>query len=206
MSKSSTESILSDAAATLATVRLGLSDVLNTNPERRLPGVRNVVVFGRAVTNILQRLRSTEPEFNAWYQPFVAEMQADPLLSYLYKLRSEILKEGKLSTSVITSVSSFNFPSDMQRMGPPPPNAKSFFIGDQTGGSGWEVEVPDGSIAKYYVNLPGDIATSTVHLPDAPTEHLGQPLNDASIGEISQHYFNYLDNLLKQAKEHFSNP
>lgn len=68
----STATILRDVADTLRTAQLGLKDVCSTaEPGRRLPGLRNLVVFGRAVTNVLQNLRSTEPEFDRWYQPYV---------------------------------------------------------------------------------------------------------------------------------------
>src|SRR5436309_15318022 len=94
-----TPSILASAEQTLATARAGLEDVLAERPERRLPGLHNVVVFGRAVTNVLQNLRSTEPGFDEWYVPFVRQMESDPLMRFLYKLRSAILKRGTVSTS-----------------------------------------------------------------------------------------------------------
>jgi hypothetical protein len=63
-----------------------------------MPGLRNLIVFGRAVTNILQNLRSVvgAKTFDEWYMPLQEEMRDDELLKYFYELRTEILKEGSL--------------------------------------------------------------------------------------------------------------
>ena len=75
---------------------LGLEDFQQgTTPARRLAGIRNAVVWGRAVTNVLEHIRTFERDaFNAWYAPRSAALQARPDFKYLYELRSQILKEG----------------------------------------------------------------------------------------------------------------
>jgi hypothetical protein len=80
--------IFKNAQETLKSAEFGLQDLIKGPPERKLSGLRNLVVFGRAVTNVLQGLKSTEPEFEAWYQKYVDEMESDPLMKYFYKLRS----------------------------------------------------------------------------------------------------------------------
>ena len=124
-------------------------------------------MFGRAVTNVLQNLRSVDDRFDAWYQPFRKEMESDPLMRYLYTLRSQILKEGALPTGMTICIRELQLPRDMARFGPPPPGAKGLFIGDSTGGSGWNVELPAGRIEKYYAEMPGDIGAVWVRLPEA---------------------------------------
>ena len=203
MPNKTTASILASAEQTLTTARAGFDDLVGSRPERRLPGLRNLVVFGRAVTNVLQNLRSTEPAFDEWYAPFVREMESDPLMRFLYKLRSEILKEGTVPTSVNAYIHRLEFPHDLTKFGPPPPNARSFFIGDQNGGSGWEVALPDGQVAKYYAALPGDIGQVTVHLAGAPTDHLGQQLKDNRVETICAACLDYLGRLVTQAKRRF---
>jgi hypothetical protein len=198
-----TGSILTNATQTLAGARLGLEDVQGPKPERRLAGARNLVVFGRAVTNVLQNLRSTEPAFDSWYEPYVKEMEGDPLLRFLYKLRSEILKEGVMSTGVSAYLSTFRFPEDMARLGPPPPNAKSFFIGDQNGGVGWEVAVGEGQLEKYYVELPGDIGEVSLHLHNAPSDHLGSKISDDRLETICEAYIRYLEKMVRDAQTRF---
>jgi hypothetical protein len=184
----------------LAIAKLGLTDVLERKPERRLGGLRNLIVFGRAVTNVLQNLRPIWPEFDSWYQPYVAEMRADPLLRYFYKLRSEILKEGRLTTSSSLKIASFAS-QDMHRLGPPPTGARGFFIGDQAGGSGWEVELPDGTLEKLYIDLPGVISSSEIHLPDAPREHRGEIIRDTRIETLATLYYEYLSMMVADARQ-----
>ncbi|OAQ20169.1 hypothetical protein TDIS_1671 [Thermosulfurimonas dismutans] len=124
-------------------------------------------------------------------------------MKYFYKLRSKILKEGLLETSTRIYIRQLQIPEDLTRFGPPPPNAKGFFIGDKLGGSGWEVQLPDGSIEKYYVELPQDIGFVSLHFPDAPKCHLGQEINDTSIPNLAKLYIDYLRHLVMAAKEKF---
>jgi hypothetical protein len=203
MQVKTTNEILKRCDETLATARFGLEDI-KSSPERRLAGLRNLVVFGRAITNVLQNLRSTEPDFNEWYKPFQEEMENDPLMKYFYRLRSEILKQGNLGTGSYAHIRTFHFPQDLQKVGPPPPNAKSFFIGDQLGGSGWEVLMDDGSVTKYYVNLSGEIGRTGLHLLEAPDEHLGNKLYNKDIEYIGGLYLDYLKRLVDQAKTKFN--
>ena len=130
-------------------------------------------------------------------------MRGDPLLRYFYLLRTEILKEGKLKTGNMLHIKSFEFPKDMQRLGPPPPGAGAFFMGDQAGGSGWEIKLPNGDTEKFYVDMPRDIATSEVHLPDAPLIHKGVTISHPKIETLSQFYFNYLNALVEAARVQF---
>jgi hypothetical protein len=185
-------------------VEKGLADLSSGDPNRRVAGLHNVVVFGRAVTNVLQNLRSTEPDFDAWYAPHLAEMEGDPLLKYLYTLRSDILKKGVLPVGVSTYIRQLRFPQDAARLGPPPPNARGFFIGDSLGGSGWEVELADGRTEKYYAKLPADVGATTLHLPDAPVMHMGQPLKGNDVTTIGRAYVAYLRKLVTDAEQQFA--
>ncbi len=195
--------IMGRVRETLRVAKLGLEDLTKGPPERKLAGLRNLIVFGRAVTNVLQNLRSTESTFEEWYGKYVEEMKSDPLMKYFYELRSEILKEGKLEHVTQLYIRDFQPSRDMRRFGPPPPNAKGFFMGDQYGGSGWEVQLHDGSIEKLYVELPYDIAVASLHFPRPPENHLGSKMEDLSIEKLASLYFAYLDRLVVSAKEEF---
>lgn len=116
MIQKSVESIIKYAEEILKTAEFGLNDLINAHPERKLAGLRNLVVFGRAVTNVLQNLRSIEPEFDEWYEKYVKEMKEDPLMRYFYKLRSQILKEGVLKTIPTAHVKKLDFPDDMDKI------------------------------------------------------------------------------------------
>jgi hypothetical protein len=202
MSQKTTNEILKRCDETLNTASFGLEDI-KSSPKRRLAGLRNLVVFGRAVTNVLQNLRSTEPDFDNWYSPFQEEMENDPLMNYFYRLRTEILKEGNLRMNNYAHIKSLQFPRDLQKLGTPPPNAKGFFIGDQLGGSGWEVLEEDGSLTKYYVDLPGEIGSAGLTLPEAPDEHLGNKLDNKNIEYLGTLYLDYLRRLVIEAKRRF---
>jgi hypothetical protein len=77
----------------LRLVKQGLRDMEETEPDRVLLGFFGIVVFGRAVTNALQNLRTFDRQaFDDWYEPWQREMIDDPLLRWFYTLRSDILK------------------------------------------------------------------------------------------------------------------
>lgn len=204
VSQRTSADILKAVEDTLKTAEQGLEDLMKGPPERKLSGLRNLVVFGRAVTNVVQNLRSAEPEFDIWYESYEKEMKSDPLMRYFYTLRSKILKEGLLETTTHTYIRQLQIPEDLDRFGPPPPNAKGLFIGDNLGGSGWEIQLPDGSTEKYYVELPSDIGSVSLHFPDPPKYHLGREINDVSIPNLAKLYINYLRELVMAAKKRFN--
>jgi hypothetical protein len=178
VSNKTTSEILRRARETLAITQRSLRDAI-TDPARRDVAIRNVAVFGRAVTNVLQNLRSTESAFDDWYVGVKKDMESDELMRFFYALRSRILKQGDARTGSYAHIASLSWPQDERKFGPPPKNAKSFFMGDALGGSGWEVEVSPGVIEKFYVNVPpeigdvgmffGDISETDPRAADATT-------------------------------------
>jgi hypothetical protein len=82
-------------AATAAAERVEREHGSNQSLSANVGDIREVAVCGRSVTFVLQNLRSiSRDEFEAWYAPWVAEMQPDPLLRYFNELRTKFLKEG----------------------------------------------------------------------------------------------------------------
>jgi hypothetical protein len=189
----------------LQVCRLGLSDFLAMHqPERKTPGLYNLVVYGRAVTNVLQTIRTfRSDEFDAWYEPIQSAMSADPLMRYFYKLRSSILKEGLIpSTQNSISIDYLNT-DDVARL-PRPPYAAAFFIGDQLGGSGWELHLPDGTVEKYYIALPPEWGVRAwSQVPNPPSMHKGAAVADTSLEALAQLYVAYLEDIVRQAHERF---
>jgi hypothetical protein len=87
--------ILRKARDTMDTAAMGLRDLQGPDPKRRMIGLRNVVVFGRSVSYVLQTLRRIDRlRFDAWYAPYEREMRGDALMRYFHDLRNKILKEG----------------------------------------------------------------------------------------------------------------
>lgn len=198
--------VLGKAKEILETARQGLDDLLGDDPTRRMLGIRNVAVFGRSVTFVLQNLRSVDADaFNRWYAPKQEAMRADPLLKYFVSLRNEILKEGGPTATSSLYIEHMNTSDLAPLMAHPPPGAKGFFVGDVLGGSGWEVELPDGSLEKYYVQLPGAVKMqSWLHFPDPPEQHLGEPLADTSLQNLGRLYIAYLSSLVDEAESEFA--
>ena len=80
---------------------IGLEDSSSPILARKWAGVCNVLVWGRAVTNILQNLKNIvgEAEWLAWYEPRQKEMRDDPMLKWCATTRSDLLKN--LSVEVV---------------------------------------------------------------------------------------------------------
>jgi hypothetical protein len=198
-------SILRKVRQTLDMARRGLRDFGGNEPDRRLPGLRNLIVFGRAVTNVLQTLRGVDRDaFEEWYGPKQQEMQGDPLMRFFVALRNQILKEGGPDTTTSMHVGYLDTRDLQPLLANPPSGAGSLFIGDETGGSGWEVHLPDGSIEKYYVQLPDTIdIESQINLPEPPKEHLGKSIADTSTVNLGRLYLDYLSGHVAEAEDRF---
>jgi hypothetical protein len=191
----------------LSTCQLGLRDLTGEDPARRIPGLYNVVVFGRATTIAVQNLRNIEDEFEEWYEPHQKAMEDDPLMKYFSRLRNTILKEGGATVSSSLYIEHLDTADLAPLMENPPPGAKSFFIGDNVGGSGWEIELGDGSTAKYYVQLPESVLMSAqLNFPDPPTEHKGHPVEDTSVENLASLYVDFLVDFVKEAESRFGEP
>ena len=196
------QAVIIKAEETLQTARYGFDDLTSGNYQRRFAGIRNLVVFGRSVTFVLQNLKTPvgEAAFNEWYGPIQEQMKGDVLMKYFVTLRNEILKQGKLPVSTSASISMNS--GDMAKLGTPPPGAKSFFIGDQAGGSGWEIELPDGSKEKYYVEIPESMAKVQQHFSELPVPG-DDELKKKSIEELCEYYLENLEAVLDSARKCF---
>jgi hypothetical protein len=147
--------VIRAARSQLQTAEHGLADAGDPNPRRRTSGLHNAIVFGRAVTNVIENLRHSVDNFDAWYKPRSAALAADPESRKLYEMRSQILKQG---TDLMEAGVAFeNFGPEQLAQIPRPPGAVAFFIGDEHGGSGWVVPGQDGGTNVYYVELPASV-------------------------------------------------
>lgn len=195
---SSKNTVFKNINDTLKTVELALNDLKNELPERRVAAIRNVITFGRSVTFALQKLKSHVDHFDDWYLPKQREMINSPLFKYFKDLRDEIIHEGKLDTSVQVRMPFFS-PILLEYM-PKPPNQTGFFIGDQSGGSGWIVKNENGDEEKFYISLNKNFVDVQLQFSDLP-DNLG--IEDTSIVNLCSIYYEYLSNLVEEAKEIF---
>jgi hypothetical protein len=185
-----------------------LSDLVSGDAAKRFVGLSNLAAWGRAVTSALQRLRNAVPGFDDWYQPKVEEMATDELCSYFYRLRTETLKQA-VQPALTTSVRVGYLDGNMMRQlsVKAPEGAIDTFIGDNLGGSGWEVRRSDGATERVYASLPTDWdITVETELANGPTTHHGQILLDNSIENCGTLYLRYLDALVSEAATKWQEP
>ena len=188
--------VLSQAEETLRTARRGYQDFIGSDPSRRMSGLRNAVVFGRAVTNVLENLRSRVEDFDGWYEPRSAALAKDAGFRRLYKLRSEILKRGTLQVSNSIHVIHLNTQDLAPLMANPPAGAQSFFIGDTAGGSGWEVKLANGEVEKFYLQLPPTV--NVTH-----DFHLDTTTGAQQVGGLLERYLEEMESMIRDAKAEF---
>jgi hypothetical protein len=201
------QEVLQAARQMLDNARRGLEDINSDDPRKRIPGLHNVAVYGRAVTIALQRLRHIVDGFDDWYKVQIPEK--DPLLAYFNNARNAILKEAASPpVATVMKVDSLvidgPIPTNVLE-GPPPAGATGMFIGEGgTGGSGWFVTLPDGTRAKYYAALsPAFQGSVTTHLPEAPQEFLGETFDDTTVSGVAGRYVAWLSRLVAEAERHF---
>jgi hypothetical protein len=192
--------ILRNVKETLSTANFGLLELDNTKPDRRIAGLRNFVSFSRSVTFVLQNLRSTENDFDEWYGPYVKEMSSNPLFKYFVELRNIILKTGDTKTHAPANVTHFDS-SYYQSIPKPPLPIKGFFMGDNIGGSGWIVSLPDGTEEPFYIDIPPDLIQIDLKFKELPDI---EDLKDKSIQQLCTVYYDYLDSMVKDAFKRFS--
>ena len=86
------EQVLQRTEDTLATAKHGYQDLISGERSRRFSGLRNLIVFGRSVTFVLQNLRSSvgKERFDSWYEPQQEMMKSDLKLM----TKDQYLKDG----------------------------------------------------------------------------------------------------------------
>lgn len=191
---------------TLMVVQTGISLYNENDLQKKDAGLRNVIVFGRAVTNALQKLRGIVDKeyFNLWYAEWQNKMKNDSGLLQLYKMRSQILKEGILDTTQGVSIDYLGPDNLADAWKLAPPGSEDFFIGDQNGGSGFHVKTPDGKVEVYYINLPETIVVNHIlEIKELPpyTTNDGRVIENTS--QLLEYYYQFLAIMINDAKLKF---
>jgi hypothetical protein len=142
-----------------------------------------------------------EPRFDVWWAPKAEEMRNDPLLRYLYLLRSKILKEGVDQITAESRIDGFDFSS----LGPGPSGATGSMIGGVGASVTYFVPRADGIDAHVHVPLPPEVVVG-VRFEKLPAKHQDKPLADDSVEYICSLYYVYLRDLVVQAEKEFLSP
>jgi hypothetical protein len=195
--------VIANTQEILDMARSGLAAATGADPRQRRPGLMNLFTYGRSVTLTIQTMKHVDPSFEAWWKPYQDKMAADPLMKYFNTTRTDVLHEGELQTWNYT-VMGQNGPIDLgqllQELGQhAPPNTIGTFFGDQHGGNGWEVLMPDGTRQTVYFQLPEGVGIeSGLQLPNPPNQHDGQPIEDTSIANLGSLYLGTLTRIVDE--------
>lgn len=190
--------VITGARQALRTAELGYRDAVGDDPSRRISGITNAIVFGRSVTNVIYKLVSRVDNFETWYREQTAEMGADSGFHRLYKMRSEILKEGAVSTGIHVRIGYIDDSLIHRMRQDAPPGAGDLFVGDETGGSGFLMTLPDGTTEKYYMAMPERASiTSTLTVTTADGEQL-------DVGPLLDRYLARMRKFIDDAERRFA--
>lgn len=84
--------VLTRAATLLRIAEHGVETMATADITLVTHGFLDVVVFGRSVTLVMQRLRHwDESGFDDWYAPWSSTMKSDELLKFFNRLRREVI-------------------------------------------------------------------------------------------------------------------
>lgn len=90
----------------------------------------------------------------------------------------------------------------MRKFGPPPPNAKGFFFGDEYGGSGWIVRTESGEDGKIYASIPEDVfKTQFIFTEIEPGKFAS--VDGKPVDALASEYIEKLAALVQEAKVQF---
>lgn len=192
----STKQVIEQAEMELYTAKMGHKNVSEGDGKQQEAGLRNVAVFGRAVTSKLQNLRSVEPNFDDWYAPYREEMERDELMNFFYKFRTDVLKKSKQDVSKSFVVNEL----DLRELNPPP-NTVGTSITKH--GVGWHVQTGSDQTEIYYAEVPEEMGYVKYSIENKPTKHLNTDISDEPIEELCRLYVSYLANMVSDAKETF---
>jgi hypothetical protein len=101
-------SCVTRASTHLRMIRLGISEMETADEDRVILGFFSVAIFGWSVTQALGRLKTWDrPGFVAWYAPWKAELENDPLCKFFVDQRNAIIHDVQpLVGFVLASVGS----------------------------------------------------------------------------------------------------
>lgn len=191
-------STIREAEQTLRTARSGLLDLCGSGRPRRLPGLRNLLVFGQAVIDILGYGDMTDPKYGPWFEHQRQTIESEPLMQHMARIRELVLARTELPH--YSSVSPKFKPTEIARLGSAPAGAKGFFLGNDSLGIGWLIGFASGGEERYFVEFPGTFSIDELvdALPVPADESLKRPLE-----ELCAFYFARLDQLLGEARREF---
>jgi hypothetical protein len=191
-----TPQILSNAIAAWNEAEMGRRDLIyNPDAARKYAGISILVIKGRASTQLLNKLKSTEETYGDWWAPHAETLETDPLMKYFNNLRSAILKEGLPQPVTAELISSLD---------------GSVIADVAVGGDSHGIWISGGlrhEIKKDIELNPQSVRLRAFRLPNPPTHHLETPISDTTMEKLGTMYLRFLrDTILDRAVEKFGRP
>jgi hypothetical protein len=197
--------ILRIAHESLDTAHLGYAMVRDV-PSRRLPGLRNVVMFGNLVAASFEELRDCGPAGAGWYKSIRKKIADSPVARLFRELHAEFRKRDAAGVSSQARLRTFNYPADLDKLGKRPPRATELFMGDEIGGTGWEVVLAPDRRGRFYVVLPAEYGTVDVFLSGTAIVQTSRDPRPIDIVDTCDRYVSLLDDTLRGAELQFRLP
>lgn len=196
------DTILDRTSEALRNMQFSLINYRKSNDENKIIYLRNFITTGRSVTFIIQNLKShvRKDAFESWYLSWQNKMSNNNILKAFKDLRNEIEKQGKIDTSISMHIERLNTDDLQPLLNNPPPYATGFFIGDQLGGSGWEIDYGNNVTEKIYVELPKEVYMTI----DFEIMDLSDLENNMTTIEMLEYYYDFLNTIYIDAKKTFS--
>ncbi|MGD9534812.1 MAG: hypothetical protein AB7V56_13720 [Candidatus Nitrosocosmicus sp.] len=195
------QSLMNECKDILYFIKGELAELGKGPSHSKINNMRNIVVYGRQVSFILQKLRSVLPEgqFDKWYEPYKEEMKNDELMKFFVDLRNSIEKEGNTKTINVGHIRRLDTSMLPKLMGNQHPYATSFFMGDTKGRSGWEIKLPDGTEDKIFVEIPEEVLTVKFFFQNPPKSHLDIKVETSDPFFLCQCYYEYIKKMVNDA-------
>jgi hypothetical protein len=188
---------------TIEMAELALEDWCGEDQDKRIPGLKTFLVQSRAITNVLENLRSKVEDFDAWYKPTAIRMRADEHMHYLYKLRSEILKTGvtPVAFSIEPRPPLARVQMDTRFLEPPPFPGALWVLSEV--GPRWEGMSETGDFMRAWSTVPEQWGLSWQTFGDLPNLQVPDSLKRASITETCEAHLFALCTIVDEAYEQF---
>ena len=198
--KLTTSEILGRSRGALANAEHGFYDMVESfYAERQLAGLKTLATSGRQVTFILNKLKSTEPDYDDWWNPIVELIGEDPLFRFFVRLRNTVEKEGLPEVrAVLLAVRETEVVREERVKAE---DGENF---PRIEGIDRNLNPTPGVVVNFAVVSGGTHQKlSQFRLPNLPTSHLGQPLEDDTMEHLGALYLNGLSAIWQTARNKF---
>jgi hypothetical protein len=153
----------------------------------------NVGTWIYAIEQSARRLKDLDrSRFETKIQPLIDTFCNNPIIDWWLVIRHKVTHDLPPSFVSSTHVSHLDSSTIDRINRSAPTGTKGMFIGDELGGSGWEVEGEGGEVRKVYFSLPNAIGSTEINFPDPP--------NTKKIEDLASEAFSLTNKLVEDVK------